>query len=441
MPDFPEGFVFGAATSSYQIEGAVDADGRGESIWDQFSHTPGKIDGNATGDVATDHSRRYREDIELLARAGLDAYRFSVSWARVYPRGWGSMNRAGLDFYDRLVDSLLENNIEPWACLFHWDLPRRVQSLGGWSARDTIGRFSDYSLTVAERLADRVHFWVPINEPSIFAILGHLVGVHAPGIRDLDECVAVAHHLNVATAAAADALRSVGDDLEIGNALALNWIEPASDSGSDVDAAARRDAFMNRAFLEPLFRGSYPEEVEELFLPWILDDDLDRCCGRLDFIGVNYYTRLKVAAKKSARLLDSTMTPVDREAEVTAMGWEVCPQGLTRQLQRLHEDFPDVPLYVTENGAAFDDQPGPTDRVDDRRRIDFIERHLAACQEAIEAGIDLRGYFVWSLLDNFEWADGYGKRFGIVRVDYETLERTPKASYDWLRELATSRQL
>ena len=441
MADFPEGFVFGAATSSYQIEGAVDADGRGESIWDQFSHTPGKVEGGDTGDVAADHYRRYREDIELLARAGLDAYRFSISWPRVYPRGWGSLNRAGLDFYERLVDSLLERNIEPWVCLFHWDLPRRVQSLGGWSERDTIGRFSDYALTVARRLADRVRFWMPINEPGIFAILGHLVGVHAPGIRNLDQCVAAAHHLNVATAAAADALRSVRNDLVIGNALALNWIEPATDSGSDVDAAARRDAFMNRAFLEPLFSGSYPEEVEELFQPWVLEDDLERCRGRLDFIGVNYYTRLKVVAREGAKLLESAMTPVDRAAEVTAMGWEVYPQGLRRQLTRLHEDFEGVPLYVTENGAAFDDQPDRGGRVDDSRRIDFLERHLASCQEAIESGVDLRGYFVWSLLDNFEWAEGYGKRFGIVRVDYDTLERTPKASYDWLRELVTSRQL
>jgi beta-glucosidase len=435
LDDFPEGFVFGAATSSYQIEGAVDANGRGESIWDQFSHTPGKTDEGATGDVAVDHYRRYREDIELLARAGLDAYRFSISWPRVYPRGWGSINRAGLDFYDRLVDLLLERNIAPWACLFHWDLPRRVQSLGGWSTRDTVGRFSDYSLTVAERLADRVRFWMPVNEPSIFAILGHLVGLHAPGIRDLDQCVAAAHHLNLGTAAAADALRSVRNDLEIGNALALNWIEPTSDSGSDVDAAVRRDAFMNRAFLDPLFKGSYPEEVEELFRPWILDDDLDRMSGRLDFIGVNYYTRLRVAARKGAKLLDTTMTPVDRQAEVTAMGWEVFPQGLTLQLERLHEELAHVPLYITENGAAFDDEPGPDGRVDDPRRINFIQRHLASCQEALEAGVDLRGYFVWSLLDNFEWAEGYSKRFGIVRVDYDTLERIPKASYDWLRGL------
>ncbi len=441
MPaSFPEDFLFGTATSSYQIEGSASVDGRGEGIWDHFSHQAGNVAGDETGDVAADHYRRFPEDVALLTEVHAAAYRFSISWPRIIPAGKGAVNSAGLDFYDRLVDELLENGIEPWPCFFHWDLPQALQDRGGWAHRDIVGRFSDFVSTVAGRIVDRTEHCLPLNEPSIFAILGHLVGHHAPGLRDLDTCVAASHHLNLATAAAARALRSFRSDLRIGNALALNWIEPGSDSGEDRDAAARRRAFMNDAFLQPFFDATYPEAVEHLFAPYTLEGDLEECRGQMDFIGVNYYTRLRVTSRDGAKLMDSAVLPVGDDAETTEMGWEIYPNGLRDQLIELSRRFPEVPLYVTENGVACPDKIA-AGTVADSDRIAFLRRHLEACLEAIDAGANLRGYFVWSLLDNFEWAEGYEKRFGLVHVDDETQERIPKESYAWFGRLAQSKLL
>ncbi len=441
MPRFPDSFLFGTATSSYQIEGAVAVDGRGESIWDRFAHSQGKVANGETGDVAADHYHRFRDDVELLEQAELDAYRFSISWPRIQPNGSGVANSAGLDFYDRLVDELLAAGVEPWACLFHWDLPQALQDRGGWANRDTVGRFIDYAVVMVEALGDRLQHCLILNEPSIFALLGHLVGHHAPGVRDLDQCIAVSHHLNLATGLTAQALRSISSELQIGNALALNWIDSLTDSAVDRDAAARRCAFMNHAYLEPFFKGTYPELVRDMFQDYVLDGDLENCRGQLDFIGVNYYTRLRVEARRGTRLLDSSMASVDRRARKTEMGWEIYPRGLLQQLLDLDDRYEHPTLYITENGAAVADEPDDDGKVADLERIRFLESHLEVCLEAIEQGVDLRGFFAWSLIDNFEWAEGYGKRFGLVRVDFETQERIPKDSYSWFQRVARSGEL
>jgi beta-glucosidase len=423
---FPPGFLWGAATAAYQIEGAWDADGKGESIWDRFSHTPGNVAGGDTGDVACDHYHRYAEDVELMGRLGLQAYRFSTSWPRVLPSGRGPANLPGLDFYDRLVDTLLEAGIEPFLTLYHWDLPQALHEQGGWLNRDVGHAFADYAVLMALRLGDRVRRWTTFNEPGVVAFDGFLSGEHAPGVRDLKQALQVSHNLLVAHGLATRALRETARDLEVGIVLSQWGIDPASDAPED--AAAAEEAW-NRGetiFLEPLFHGMYHPAAWAAAgdnVPEVCPGDMALIAQRLDYLGINSYSRSVIGAA-------GQVSPVP-DSEYTEMGWEVCAPAFARLLKRLHRDYRLPPVYITENGAAFRDEVAGGGAVHDSRRLAYIRDHLIAVHEAIESGVDIRGYFVWSLFDNFEWGHGYSKRFGIVRVDYDTQWRTIKDSGKW----------
>jgi beta-glucosidase len=428
----PPDFVWGAAVSAYQVEGAVDEDGRGESIWDRFTATPGTIANGDTGAVACDSYHRYRDDVRLLNELGLDAYRFSISWPRILPEGRGRVNSAGLDFYDRLVDELLAVGVEPYATLYHWDLPQALEDRGGWPQRETVDAFVEYADTVSERLGDRIKNWITHNEPWVAAWLGYGVGEHAPGRRSQADALATAHHLLLSHGRAATVLRH-RTGARVGITLDAVPMHPYTESEADLAAARYEDGFRNRWFLDPVLRGEYPADMLERYaddLPQIVDGDLREISAPLDFLGVNYYRRhvVRSAGSNGSAIVESP------DVERTAMGWEVYPDGLVELLVRLHEEYDVPPIYVTENGAAFDDTRR-NGTVDDPERTAYIARHVEALARASEQGVPLAGYFVWSLLDNFEWTRGYGKRFGIVYVDYETLERVPKASYHWYREL------
>jgi beta-glucosidase len=449
---FPDGFLWGAATASYQIEGAATEDGRGPSIWDTFSHTPGKVLAGDTGDVACDHYHRVDEDVQLMADLGLGGYRFSIAWPRVLPAGGGELNPAGVDFYSRLVDRLLDRGITPFATLYHWDLPQPLEDAGGWPVRDTADRFVDYALAIHERLRDRVAHWTTFNEPWCTAMLGYASGAHAPGRTEGVAGLAAAHHLMLAHGRAVAAMRAVDPTLSYGITLNLYAIDPATDADADRDAARRVDLLQNRQFLDPLLAGRYPADLEGdlaaagLALPDDLrrDGDLEAIAVPLDFVGVNYYTR-HVARAGGDRPRDAGPTWAVGSGDVdlvlrdgyprTAMGWEVDPDGLHEVLTRVARDYGAPAVYVTENGAAYDDVVAPDGEVADPARVDFLDGHFRAARRAIDDGVDLRGYFVWSLLDNFEWAYGYSKRFGIVHVDYDTLVRTPKASARWYAQV------
>lgn len=434
MPTFPKGFVWGASTAAYQIEGAVHEGGRGATTWDTFSHTPGKVANGDTGDVACDHVHRYREDVGLMADLGVGAYRFSVAWSRLFPEGRGRPNRSGVDFYDRLIDTLLEEGVAPWICPFHWDLPQALQDRGGWSARDTVHYFTDYVAFLAQAYGDRVGHFLLINEPNVYAFFGHLLGVHAPGVADVSAFAATTHHLNLATGQGIELLRSLGD-WQLGTVLSLQPVHPADeDDERDQESAALFDAVWNRNALDPLLRGSYPDLSHAMVEPYVVDGDLNRIRQPLDLLGVNYYTRFLVRADPSS-LIGVGQVSAPADAETTALGWEVAPDGLRQQLLELKRDYGNPPVFVTENGAAFADEVTPAGSVVDSARVRYLERHLAALHGALEAGADVRGYFVWSLLDNFEWAEGYQRRFGIVHVDFATQERTPKASFDRFRQI------
>ena len=429
---FPQGFLFGTATAAYQIEGAHDADGKGPSIWDTFCRKPGAISTGETGDVACDHYHRYREDVALLRDLGCDAYRLSISWPRVIPSGSGAVNEAGLAFYDRLVDELLKNGIQPFVTLYHWDLPQALQERGGWSSPETVAAFGRYADLVARRLGDRVRNWMTLNEPEVVAYAGHWVGVHAPGMRDFKTAVHVSHHLLLAHRAAAAAIRAAQGDARVGIALNLSPCDPASDAAADAQAAARMDGYLNRWFLDPLFGRGYPKDMLELYQPYFdRGGELDRYEGALDFLGVNYYARRIVRAGGGPLRADR----VDPEgAEHTAIGWEVHPASFRKLLVRVHRDYAPRDMYVTENGAAYDDVI-VNDRVEDPARVAFLTRHFDAAAAAIADGVPLRGYFIWTLMDNFEWAHGTSKRFGIVHTDYATQRRRVKSSGDWYRRL------
>jgi len=451
---FPSGFLWGAATAAYQIEGSTSADGRGSSIWDTFSHTPGKILGGDTGDTAADHFRRYRDDVALMARLGLKAYRFSISWCRVQPDGRGPANQAGLDFYRRLVDELLAHGIRPWPTLYHWDLPQALEDAGGWPTRDTALRFADYAALTCQALGDRMDSWTTLNEPWCSAFLGYASGEHAPGRRDPAASVRAAHHLMLGHGLAVRALRDAGAR-EVGVTVNLYPVDPASSSEADTDAARRIDGLQNRLFLDPLLLGRYPDDVladlaSVSDFGHIRDGDLPLIATPLDLLGVNYYSRHVVAAP-DGRAAPGGHSPrgggaspypgsdgvrfLPRGYPVTAMGWEIDAPGLAEVLGRLHRDYPVPPLYVTENGAAFHD-PAPSDGVvADPQRVAYVDAHLRACHEAIAAGVPLRGYFLWSLMDNFEWAWGYSRRFGMVYVDYATQRRVPKQSAHWYADV------
>jgi beta-glucosidase len=436
---FPPDFTWGAATAAYQVEGAVREDGRGESIWDRYSATPGNIANGGTGAVACDSYHRHGEDTRLIRDLGLDAFRFSIAWPRVLPDGRGRLNPAGLDYYDRLVDELLATDIDPYVTLYHWDLPQALEDRGGWPVRDTIEAFAEYTEVVASRLGDRVRNWITQNEPWVISWLGYGLGAHAPGRANEKDALAAAHHVLLAHGRAAEVLRREAPAARVGVTIDLVPMYPLTYSDADVDAAHRADGSRNRWFLDPVLGRGYPRDMLEAYasiLPRIEDGDLETIAAPLDFLGVNYYTRNVVRAGT-----DATPATVETDdAEHTDMGWEVYPDGLSDLLARLDREYELPDLYITENGAAFvDDRRNGS--VSDPQRISYLEGHLAALGDSIAAGAPVRGYFLWSLLDNFEWAFGYTKRFGIVYVDFDTLERVPKASYAWYRDFIAATRM
>ena len=469
---FPAGFVWGAATASYQIEGAVDEDGRTPSIWDTFAAVPGAVLDQDSGALACDHYHRMPADVALMKSLNLDSYRFSVAWPRVRPDA-GPVNARGLDFYRRLVDELNEAGISPWVTLYHWDLPQALEDKGGWTNRDTAYRFAEYALSVYDALGDRVPTWTTLNEPWCSAFLGYTGGQHAPGRQEGVAGLVAAHHLMLAHGIVVDELRRLGATAANGKSLGitLNLTVPDpfdAEEPADVDAARRVDGFFNRVFLEPIFHGRYAEDLYadtagmrfqgREWHDFVQEGDLAVINAPLDTLGVNYYHGDGVSGRPHADLLGSriehpsrpTVSPYPggsdistprRGLDVTGMDWEIQPEGLTRLLIRLRDEYGVPTMYITENGAAYDDVVAPDGSVDDRPRLDFIKQHLVAVHDAIEAGVDVNGYFAWSLLDNFEWAYGYRQRFGIVRVDYETQARTPKASAHWYAGVAATGQV
>lgn len=469
---FPDGFLWGTATAAYQIEGGVSADGRGQSIWDTFTHTPGKILHGDNGDVACDHYHRFEEDVELMSNLGLRAYRFSVAWSRVQPEGRGPVNEAGLDFYRRLVSSLRSRGIEPVVTLYHWDLPQALQDQGGWANRETVHRFEEYAGIVGTALADDVGIWITLNEPWFSSFVGHEFGQHAPGLRDTKAAVKAAHHLLLGHGKAVQRLRTcVRADAKVGITLNLDVIHPSTSSKGDDEAVDRVNAYINRWFLDPVLRGTYPQWLHTCFVDllggeFVEPGDLEEIHTKIDFLGVNYYTTIDVsAAQRDATTGSPSVTgfeveptgevapapepplhpyPVYLEANVGAvpglpkvfLGYSIHPDGLRELLVWLHKEYGDIPLYITENGAAFADYVDPNGEVRDSERVEFLRSHFIAAHEALSAGVDLRGYFVWSLLDNFEWDYGYSPRFGVVYVDYKSQERIPKLSAAFLSEVS-----
>ncbi|MDP1899255.1 MAG: GH1 family beta-glucosidase [Rubrivivax sp.] len=431
--DFGADFLWGCATSSYQIEGAVHEDGRGESIWDRFCATPGHIRDGSSGAVACDHYHRWPQDLDLARSLGVNAYRFSVAWPRIQASGRGKPNAKGLDFYSRLVDGLLERGIQPWATLYHWDLPQALQDAGGWAQRDTVEAFVEYSDLVTRHLGDRVKHWITHNEPWCTAFLGHFEGHHAPGIKSWKTAIQVVHHLLLSHGQAIPVVRRNSAGAQVGITLSLHPIVPASGSAADAAAALRHDGSRNRWFLDPLHGRGYPADVLALLgtnPPTVVPGDLDTIATATDFLGVNYYFPEVVADAPGAG--DIATRVVERPGvERTAFGWEVSPQGLVTLLQRIHRDYAPPRLYITENGSTFDDVVQPDGSIRDLQRCSYLARHIEACREAVASGVPLKGYFAWSLLDNFEWAEGYLRRFGITHVDYATQQRTLKASGQW----------
>ena len=435
---FPPDFVWGAATASYQIEGAAREDGRGESVWDRFCATPGKVRNGDSGDVACDFYHRFRDDVALMRELGLDAFRFSIGWPRVLPNGRGRVNKAGLDFYDRLVDELLAHGIEPFATLFHWDTPQALEDAGGWPARATAEAFVEYAEAVAGRLGDRVRYWITHNEPWVCAWIGHAWGQHAPGRTSESDAVATAHHLLLSHGWAVDAIRRAASDAQVGLTLNLAHAYPASDTPEDEAAAWQVDGEGNRWFLDPIFRGAYPADLlerNELVAPFVRDGDLEAMAAACDFLGINNYFRFLVSGGDGGPRMER-----NPEADHTDMGWEVYPEGLRRLLVRVAEDYAPPAIYITENGAAFGDVRSHDGRIHDPERTEFIASHIDAVAAAVADGAPVKGYFVWSLLDNFEWAHGYSKRFGVIYIDYPTLERVPKDSFYWYRDSIASRR-
>ncbi|WP_324786967.1 GH1 family beta-glucosidase [Streptomyces sp. H51] len=443
---FPSGFRWGAATAAYQIEGAAHEDGRTPSIWDTFSRTPGKVRNGDTGDIAADHYHRMPEDVALMAALGLTDYRFSVSWPRVQPTGRGPASQKGLDFYRALVDELLAKGIHPVLTLYHWDLPQELEDAGGWPERDTAHRFAEYTALVADALGDRVGTWTTLNEPWCAAFLGYAEGVHAPGRTEPEAALRAAHHLNLAHGLGVGVLRRlVQPSAEVSLTLNLAAVRPLSDGPTDVDAARRIDALANRVFLDPVFHGRYPHDLRAdtaALTDWsfVRDGDLAIISRPVDSLGINYYTPTVVAAG-SHPLPSAWPAAQDRAMFLpargprTAMDWPVDADGLYELLTRLRDELPDTPLLVTENGAAYDDYADPHGAVHDPERISYLGAHLEAVHRAMAEGADVRGYFLWSLLDNFEWAYGYSKRFGMVHVDYASQRRTPKDSALWYADV------
>ena len=449
MRNFPEGFLWGAATAAYQVEGAAAEDGRGLSIWDTFSHTPGKTDNGDSGDVACDMYHRYPADVAMMKDLGIKGYRLSISWSRLFPNGDGVREERGFAFYDNLINSLLAVGITPYITLYHWDLPQALEDKGGWRSRDTVAAFGKYAAAVAEHFGDRVKHFAPINEPWCVAWLGHGLGVHAPGISDRPTAFKVAHHTVIAHATAVNAMRAVRGDLKIGPVLnQANY--PADDPSDPVQAHASQilDAVQNRWWMDAIFYGKYPQilidEYGEEFLDAILPGDMELAQTQNDWLGINYYFDTRVGASDAAKtvefdnsaFLGLTIDSTPR-GELTDMGWPITPEGLTQMMVRWHKEFGDrLPqIFITENGCAYPDAPDATGKVNDLRRISYLNKHLNAILDSIDQGVNMGGYFQWSLMDNFEWSLGYQKRFGIVFVDYASQERTLKESAHWYSEV------
>ena len=430
---FPRDFAWGAATAAFQIEGATTADGRGESIWDRFSGTPGKVANGDTGEPACEHYFRWRDDVELMRSLGLQGYRFSISWPRIQPDGRGPANAKGVDFYRRLIEGLRERRIEPLVTLYHWDLPQRLEDEGGWTSRDTAERFAEYASLMFDELGDSVDAWVTHNEPWVAAFLGYAYGTKAPGLQDWRGALAASHHLLLSHGKAVSAFRSGGRDGQIGITLDLTQVY------GDPEAARRLDGHRNRWFLDPLLRGGYPADTVDLYeerfgpLDFVRRDDLEQIAQPIDFLGVNFY---QPAVVRIADREPLGLEQIETNGRQTAMGWRVEPDTFTALLVRLKRDYGEIPLVITENGAAFDDPPldgHPV--VEDPERVAYLREHIAAVEHAIDSGVDVRGYYVWSLFDNFEWEHGYASRFGIVHVDFGSQRRTPKRSALWYRDL------
>jgi beta-glucosidase len=437
---FPDGFHWGTATASYQIEGACREDGKGESVWDRFTHTDGKIRTGDTGDVACDSYHRYPEDIALMREMNLNSYRFSIAWPRIQPEGSSNTNAKGIDYYERLVDALLEAGIRPFPTLYHWDLPQALEDAGGWPNRDTAGRFTDYAQTVVRALGDRVPSWMIFNEPQIFTLMGYGIGIHAPGRRDLDAYLRATHSVNLAQGDAFRAMKAERAGLRIGTAFSMSACEPAGDSEADAAAAERWHQWTNCWFLETALRGRYPDAFPE-GVPeermGVREGDMERVRAPLDFLGINLYTRSQVAHREGGLLgLEAHHVSTDEGVPRTDFGWEIWPDALHDILVRITRDYDRPVLEVTENGCSFADGPDAKGVVNDTRRIDFYRGYLAAVARAIEAGADVRGYHAWTLLDNFEWAEGYDQRFGLTYVDFPSADRTLKESGRWYGRVA-----
>ena len=438
---FPKDFLWGTASASYQIEGAWNEDGKGESVWDRFSHTPGKIKLGDTGDVACDFYHRYADDIALMSNLGLNAARISLSWPRIMPSGKGQVNQQGLDFYHRVVDELLKRDIQPWVTLYHWDLPQALEDSGGWPNRDLAEYFRDYAAVVADSLGDRVKHWMAFNEPWIFTILGYLMGIHAPGRREPLEAMKATHTVNIAQGLAIRALReSRNKPTAVGTAFSMSPVHPSTSSPEDRAAAQRWHQFYNMWFLDPVMRGEYPQAyVQGSFADHvdIRPGDLDKIKAPLDFIGINLYTRAVVAHDPHDHNIGVAQVRPGGE-EVTEFGWEVYPPALSEMILHVAKDYPDLPIYVTENGCSYGDAPGPDGKVNDQRRVSFLRRFIGEVGRAMQAGANVRGYFLWTFTDNFEWAEGFRQRFGIVYCDFETQQRVVKESGHWYSRLARS---
>ena len=443
--DFGPGFLFGASTAAYQIEGAVDVDGRGPSIWDTFSATPGKVENGDTGAVACDHYHRYADDIGLMRELGLQAYRFSTAWPRILPEGTGAVNQKGLDFYNRLIDGLLEAGIEPWLCLYHWDLPQALQDRGGWATREAADWFADYATVVGRAFGDRVKHFIPFNEPNVVVWVGNCMGVHAPGIADRETTLSVLHTVNLAHGRAITALRSVVPEAQYGHVVAIQPCSPLIDDEAHRRASDLQDMFWNQAMVDPQLLGRYPDALAEMLGSRVHDGDLATIAQPLNFFGMNHYSRIFISPDDSNPFGIAMGGPGPERmaagAKVTEMGWLIDGTGFTDALTGFKQRYGDVPIYITENGAAFDDTVAADGTVDDPDRVAFLKEYWQGLQAAKAQGVDVRGYFVWSLMDNFEWALGYGKRFGIVHVDYDTQKRTPKTSARMYQNLIAGRTI
>ena len=436
---FPPGFIWGTATSSCQIEGRGDR--AADSIWDVFARKSGAIGDGSTPEIACDSYHRYAEDIALIARAGLRAYRFSISWPRVLPDGTGQVDQRGIDYYSRLVDAALKAGIEPWVCLYHWDLPQALQDRGGWANRDIVNWFADYLVVMMQQLRGRVRYWTLFNEPQVHAVMGHGLGEHAPGFRDRDKMFAAIHHLNLAQARGMVGLevQSWGPP-QIGTVFSLQPVRPASDTPADRNAATMWDALWNRAFLDPLFHGRYPKLLEPFLDKVVQKDDLLEIKGKVDFLGVNYYAPMYQRSDPTG-IVGTNWGTNPPNMPVTGMGWPVDPGGLVEVLADLRDHYGNPRVYITENGAYFPETPDAAGHIDDAERIGYLRAHIAAAHHAIAQGANLGGYFVWTIMDNFEWAHGYAAKFGLAAVDRATLTRLPKASYDWFARIAQTNAL